>query len=223
MRTGRQGQTFAAVLESLAEYSKSMQQKKEGEQSKKIATQLTFILDMLGQAESSNDLPEDLDDEVQCLKDQLRQTKRIKINAPSPRTQLSQLRKANSKVVNVTFGQWQISLTTKTLESQSMNGHTDIETCSALRVQRAMAPPGPALSAFLGTKVDHDQTITMHPIVSAYNQVDSGARVFELVKNDDLDTLVRLIATGQASVRDCDEEGRSLLQVRSIAAVVDGD
>jgi hypothetical protein len=54
---------------------------------------------------------------------------------------------------------------------------------------------------------------TIHPIVLAYNQISHTERVFELVANDDLCNLMRLFQSGEASVRHCDEEGRSLLFV----------
>jgi hypothetical protein len=57
----------------------------------------------------------------------------------------------------------------------------------------------------------------MHPVVLAYDQVSSDAKVFELVKNDDLDGFVRRLALGQASIRNCDEAGHSLLHVSFVA------
>jgi hypothetical protein len=60
----------------------------------------------------------------------------------------------------------------------------------------------------------------MHPIVLAYNQVNSGAQVFKLVEEDDLDGLMRFLALGQASIRDCDEAGRSLLHVSLLESSV---
>lgn len=57
----------------------------------------------------------------------------------------------------------------------------------------------------------------MHPIVLAYNQVNSGAQVFKFVEKDDLEGFLRHLALGQASIRDCDEVGRSLLHVSLVA------
>lgn len=109
---------------------------------------------------------------------------------------------------------------TKTLHSRSDDGRMLTETCSALNVERAAGSRGPCIAAYFGESVDFDRTITMHPIVLAYNQVDNDAQVLKLVKNDDLDGLIRLLALGQASIRDCDEAGRSLLHVSFIAPSV---
>jgi hypothetical protein len=47
----------------------------------------------------------------------------------------------------------------------------------------------------------------------AYRNVDSSSKVFELIRDDDVNGLTRLIALQEASRRDCDAEGRSLLYV----------
>lgn len=91
------------------------------------------------------------------------------------------------------------------------------ETCSALNVQHAAGSRGPYIAAYFVESINLDRTTTMHPIVLAYNQVDNDAQVLELVKNDNLDGLMRHLALGQASIRDCDEASRSLLHVSLIA------
>ena len=54
----------------------------------------------------------------------------------------------------------------------------------------------------------------------SYNRVDSGAKVFKLVENDDLAGLMTLFVRGEASMRDCDEAGRSLLSVSLVAIYI---
>jgi hypothetical protein len=213
MQDGRQRLTLAAALESLGQYSKSMQQQRDGKEGSEIATQLTVILETLGQGRPDSDVSRGLDDQVERLLDQLRRTKRVKINAPPPRSQLSRLHKANHKVVHVRFGQWQISLLTKELTSRMVDGQVDTEIYSSLHVQHAFNSRGPPIAAYFGESYNADHTTSLHPIVSSYNQVDSSSKVFDLVERDDLNGLMRLLAVGEASIRDCDAEGRSLLFV----------
>jgi hypothetical protein len=213
MEDGRHRVTLAAALENLGQYSKSMPQQREGREGSEIATQLTVILERLGQAKSDSDISPNLDDQVQRLLDQLRQTKRVKINAPSPRSQLLRLHKANHKVARVKFGQWQISLVTKTLTSRMVNGEVDTEIYFALHVQHVFDAKGPPIAAYFGERHNVDHMTSLHPIVSSYNQVDNSSKVFGLVECDDLGGLMRLLAVGEASIRDCDAEGRSLLFV----------
>ena len=216
-RDDQQRQTLATVLESLGQYSKSMQQQSEGEQSTRIAAQLAIILESFEHAASDENNTADLDYQLQNLEHQLRRAKSIKINAISAQARVSKHYKAQSKLTRIAWGQWEISLRTKTLHSQSGNGRTLTETCSALKVEHAAGSRGPCIAAYFGESIDFDRTITMHPIVLAYNQVDNDAKVLELVKNDDLNGLIRHLALGQASIRDCDEAGRSLLHVSFIA------
>jgi hypothetical protein len=201
----RERQTLSTVFESLAQYSKSMQQQSEGEQSTRIAAQLAFILESFEQAASGEKKTADLDSQLQDLKYQLRRARSIKINAVSPQARTSRPYKAYTKATRITSKRWQISLTTKVLHSRSTDGQILTETCSALDVQR----------------MHSSQTVVMHPVVLAYNQVESCAKVFDVVRNDDLDGLMKLLARGQASIRDCDEEGRSLLHVSIFAMIVD--
>lgn len=216
----RERQTLAAALESLGQYSKSMQQESKGEQSEKIAAQVALILQSFKESVSVGEKTEYLDRQVEDLKRQLRGAKRIKINALTPRARASTPYKAYSKLTRIACGTWEISLHTKTLQSYLPDGQTFTQTCSALHVQHALASPRPCVAAFFEESIDDHGMGMMHPIVLAYNRVDSGAKVFELVENDDLAGLMTLFARGEASMRDCDEAGRSLLSVSLVAIYI---
>jgi hypothetical protein len=213
-------QTLATVLENLGQYSKSMQQQSEGEQSTRIADQLAIILESFEQAAFDENKATDLDCQLQDLKHQLRRARSIRINAILPQVHASRPYNAQTKLTRIAWGHWEISLRTKTLHSRSCDGQTLTETCSALNVQHAVGVHGPCIAAYFGESVDFDRKITMHPIVLAYNQVDDDAEVLKLVKNDNLDGLMRHLALGQASIRDCDKAGRSLLHVSLIGSNV---
>jgi hypothetical protein len=222
-RGSRERQTLSTVLESLGQYSKSIQQLSEGEDSRKIAAQLTVILESLEQAVTDGLPTDDLNQDLHDIRDQLLRAKRIKINAALPQAHASRPYKVESKFTAITTGRWEIWLNTKTLHSRSTFGQMLTETCSALRIQRALGFQGPRIAVFFGESVDIDQTVTMHPTVLVYNQVHNGANVFKLVENDDLEGLMRHLALGQASMRDCDEDGRSLLHVSFTAIGPDRD
>ncbi|GAB7326433.1 hypothetical protein MBLNU13_g10445t1 [Cladosporium sp. NU13] len=210
-RDAQKRQTLATVLESLGQYSKSIQQQSEGEQSTRIADQLAIVLESLEQVSFDENKATDLDCQLQDLKHQLRRARSIKINAISPQAHASRPYNAQTKLTRIAWGQCEISLRTKTLHSRSCDGQMLTETCSALNVQHAVGSRGPCIAVYFRESVDFDRTMTMHPIVLAYNQVDNDAQVLKLVKNDDLDGFLRHLALGKASIRDCDEAGRSLL------------
>lgn len=207
-------QTLATVLEALGEYSKSVQQLKEGDKGREIAAQLRLILESLSQAGQDGEALLDLDREVQKLRHQLQGTRRFKINGATPRPLVTEVRKANSKVFSVSSGHWKISLTIKTLTSRAAHGGTCVETCSVLHVQHALR--GPSVSAFFREQDTIDHVTTISPVVLAYNQVKDHAVVFSLVKRDALDEFLKLLGSGEATIRDCDVEGRSLLYVSVI-------
>ena len=123
---------------------------------------------------------------------------------------------AQSKFAKITSGQWEITLTTKILHSRSTSGRIFTETCSALSIQPSLGFQGPYIAAFFGASADVQRTITINPIVTAYNLVDDHAEVFRFVKDDDLDGLMKHLAFGRATIRDCDKIGRSLLHVRPV-------
>jgi hypothetical protein len=214
---------LAAALKSLGQYSKSIQQQSKGDQSTRIVAQLSIILESFEQAVSDEEKTEDLDGQIRDLEDQLRRARHIKINAMSPRMRASRQYKAKTKLTRIVWGQWEISLSTKALQSQSVDGEILTEACSALNVQHAAGSRGPCVAAYFRESVHFDRMERMHPIVLAYNQVNSGDQVFKLVEKDDLDSLMRFLALGQASIRDRDEAGRSLLHVSLLGSKVGFD
>lgn len=118
MRDNQERQTLATVLESLGQYSKSMQQEIDGEQGRMIAAQLTLILGCFQDTASGEERKEEFDRRVQDLKNQLRCAKRTKINARSPQSHSSRPYKIDSKFTIITSGRWTTSLTTRTTHSR---------------------------------------------------------------------------------------------------------
>jgi hypothetical protein len=179
---------------------------REGREGSEIATQLIITLERLGQARPDSEIHQILDNQVQRLLDQVQQTKRYKISAPTPRSQLLRLYKANHKVVHVRFGQWQIPLVTEQLTSRMLDGHVDTEVYSALHAQHAFNTRAPPIAACFGD------------IIQSSGQL---IKVFNLVECDDLNGLMRLLAVGKASIRDYDAQGRSLpfVSITTIVAV----
>jgi hypothetical protein len=209
----REQEHLAIVLNSLGNFSKSGLQDVGGEQSKSIAALLAVVLDTLKKVAVGEALSGEADRQVQDLKDQLKRTKFIKINAACPRLHNAQLSRADSKIFSIAIGHWQISLTVKTVVSQCTTGDFQDQTCSTLHVQPVRGSSGARVTAMFREETDIRETRILHPIILAYNQISHTERVFELVANDDLRNLMLLFKFGEASVRDCDEEGRSLLFV----------
>jgi hypothetical protein len=212
-RRGEEQEHLAVVLNSLEDFSKSGLPRVGGEQSKSVAALLAVVLDTLNQVAMGEARSGDTDRQVQDLKDQLKRTKQIAINAACPRLKNAQLSRANSKIFSITIGHWQISLTVKTVVSQCTDGNFEDIVCSTLHVQPARGSVGARVTAIFREETDIRGMMTLHPIVLAYKQISHTERVFELVANDDLCNLMLLFKDGQASVRVCDEEGRSLLFV----------
>lgn len=55
---------------------------------------------------------------------------------------------------------------------------------------------------------------SIHPTLSFANVIPLDSRVFDVIKAGDVEMLQSMMIHRQASIRDCDPEGRSLLTVR---------
>jgi hypothetical protein len=208
-------ESIEPVLASLATFSKSMSLSTKGDQAEKLVARLMVLFGILQRDDLDIPVPDIIARHVHHLKDRLKQTTCVNIN--KVRRQRCSIRAsvAHSAVYRVKLEGLMMCLTTKTLESQYADGSFDTQTCSALHVRSLGGSVGPHISAFFSGQSNCDQTIWLHPIVMAYNQVESHAKVLDLVRTDDLDGFQDLLQTGEASLRDCDRQGRTLLYVSS--------
>jgi hypothetical protein len=201
------------VLASLASFSKSMSQSAKGEQAERLIARLNVLLDTLQRDDLGIPVPDIISRQIIHLKDRLKQTTCVKINEVRRRRGGTGLSVAQSAVFTVNYKGLEMTLVTKTLKAQYANGSFDTETCSTLYVQSLGMPGGSNISAYFKGRMDCDETVWLHPVVMAYNEIYCHAKVFDLVRTDDLDGLKELLQTGEASLRDCDMEGRTLLFV----------
>lgn len=110
--------------------------------------------------------------------------------------------------------QWKITLTTHTHVIEE-NGWKATRSLSVLRVDPFTKPNNcSSFAVFLGREIDSSKTIRMHPAIFAYRHVPSDSVVFKLVEDDDIEGLRQLLAVQEATIRDVDEVGGSLLSVR---------
>lgn len=110
-----------------------------------------------------------------------------------------------------------MSLATTTSASQRESGVRNLGTFSTLRVESQHQSSQGALAVFFSEHWNGQTISTIPPTVMAYRMVSNDAEVFKLIRDDDLDGLLRRLACGHASIRDCDERSRSLLHVSALA------
>lgn len=118
------------------------------------------------------------------------------------------------------IGQWKISLVTTIPDLQRESELQKVETFSTLRVESQHQSSQAALAVFFSEQWNGQTTSAIPPTVLAYRMVSNDAEVFKLIRDDDLDGLLRLLACGYASIHDCDERGRSLLHVSALAKIM---
>ena len=157
---------------------------------------------------------------LESLQNGLVSVNRVSINsAPSSRrtlpTHIYEVKRKSSVVI---VGRWEIRLDTMFRDSIDTKGREINESFSSLRLKPAgdSVIGGTSVSAFFGERTELLQRSFFSPTIITYRTVASSSEVFELVRHDDVDGLVKLIALQKASARDCDENGRSLLSVSTL-------
>jgi len=202
-----------AALASLEEYATSAQTQKTGTDSKRVGAQLAVILNIITQTEYGNVPSKEMNEQIENLQTQIDRSKSISINTPCARQRVAWFSKAESKILSVVFGHWQISLMTKTVKSGWPEDQADIQIRSALHVRRLRGGEGTHITAFFNEESSIERDIRFPPILLTYRHLRNTDRIFELVANDDVRSLNELLREGEACLRDCDEDGRSLLFV----------
>lgn len=212
-RQRRSQASLDAALACLEEYATGAQTQKTGSDSANIGAQLAIILNTMTQAEHGNVPSKEMNEQIENLQTQIKRSKSISINTPCARQRVAQFSRAESKILSVDFGHWQISLMTKTVKSGWPDDQADVQTCSALHVRRLRSGEGTHITAFFNEESTIENYKSLPPILLTYRHLMNTDRIFELVANDDLRSLNKLLRKGEACLRDCDEDGRSLLFV----------
>lgn len=213
-------ESLEQVLIKLGKFSKSIQDQRIGKDAKKIARRIALALNAIkyhvGPTEFSNrggvHTNHDEDD-FENIGNSLVVAKRVDINTGSRRTKHSKLTRFIRKWDNVTFEQWTISLRTSIFEFRNEDGTEVVESLSALSFDSQFFGSGSHITVQFGETTTHTAVSFINPIILAYRTVLSESKVFEVIRNDDLEGLVALLADGKATLRDCDEIGKTLLLV----------
>jgi hypothetical protein len=214
-RTREAQETLDTMLKKLGKLSLSVRHRKEGVEAEKIARRIAAVFEAITTHGDARKWDKTTARQLEKLGACVRWEERFDINSiPRRRSDNTNARAIKKRIV-VQIGHWNISLTTTTttLGSPHTGGLREVEVFSTLRVEPQHRSSGSAMAIFFSEHMNDNSKSTIPPAVSAYNMVRNDSEVFQLIKHDDLDGLIRLLAFGQASVQDCDESGRSLLHV----------
>ena len=213
--TQREGQNpVDMAINHLGELCVSMQNCKRDGDAQSIARWIRVLIDQFADEPAGSRIGHPLD-VLKSLQDGLLLANRIRVNSKSVsrRTIPTNVTEVNRKSSVVTFGKSELRLDTTTFESIDTTGQELIESFSALRLNPIGCPSkgGTSVTEFFDKRTDYLQRSFLCPTVIAYRTVHHSSKVFELVRQDDVDSLVRLFASQEESPRDCNESGASLL------------
>lgn len=214
-RTREAQEDLEDVLKKLGKLALSIRGRRGRENgAEKIARRISAVFDAL--AKRGHD--EESWDEVSArqlekLNANVRWEEQFDINSVPQRRAMGASSRAKGRRISVEIGHWDISLTTTTVKIQCESGRHGTEILSTLRVEPRLGAPVSALTVYFSEHTDGRVRSSIPPSVLAYNTVSNDAEVFYLVSDDDLEGLRSLLACGKATIRDCDESGRSLLHV----------
>ena len=216
----RQGQDpVDMAIDHLGQLYLSIQRLQKDQDAQRLAKWIRVLVGTFSDERAESQLEHTLDG-LESLQNGLISVNRVSINsAPNSRrtlpTHLFEVKRKSSVIV---VGRWKIRLDTVIRDSIDTKGREVSESFSSLRLNPAGGPVvgDTSVSAFFGDRTDHLQRTFFCPTIITYRTVDDSSEVFELVRDDDADGLIRLIALQKASARDCDEDGRSLVFVSTL-------
>jgi ribosome-associated translation inhibitor RaiA len=209
------------VLSKLNKFSKSIQDQRIGKDAKKIAQRIALALNAVKQQAGltkfstrwsdmdTNHDEDDFDNIGNCLI----VAKRVDINTGIRRTRHTKLTRVVRKCDKVTFGQWEISLRTSILEFRNEDGTDIVESLSSLYLDPRSSDASVPLTIHFGETTIHSAVSFINPVILAYRVISDDSEVFKMIKKDDFEGLIKLLADGKATLRDCDDAGGTLLHV----------
>jgi hypothetical protein len=210
------------VLNKFGKFSKSIQDQRIEKDAKKLVRRIALIINAVKrQAKSPEN--EQLDgrggaashdeDDFENIDNCLLVAKRVDINTGFHRIGCTKLVRVVRKRDVVTFGQWEISLSSSTFEFRNENGTDIVQSLASVCLNPRATSAGSPVQIFFGEHRNHLAASFIHPVVFSYRIIPEDSAVFELVKNDDLAGLETLLACGKATLRDCDGFNTCLLTV----------
>ncbi|GAB7325794.1 hypothetical protein MBLNU13_g09883t1 [Cladosporium sp. NU13] len=215
------------ALSKLGKFSKSVQDQRIGKDAKKIVRRIALAIDAVKtqqaglpghpNAEPFTRMEHDRSD-FKNIKKNLKITGRVDVNTGFRRRQSTKLTRAIRKYDKIAFEQWVISLKTLTIESRNSDGTAVIYSLVTLYLEPRVSGSGLPVTVYFGETRTHKGVNFINPVILAYRIVPNESEVFEAIEKDDLKGLITLLAAGKATVRDCDEDGTTLLHVNSFDA-----
>jgi ATP-dependent Clp protease adapter protein ClpS len=214
-------ESLVHVLSKLGKFSKSIQDQKADSDAKKISRRIALVLNAVkhrtGNTERSLPRKDGYinheEDDFERIDSCLVVAKRVDINTGFQRTKHTKLTRITRKCDEVTFEQWVISLRTSTFEFRNEDGTEAVESLSVLSFDTQFFSSGPPITVHVGETTTHTAVSFINPVVFAYRVVPTDSEVFKVIKNDDVAGLMTLLAEGTATLRDCTNEGETLLHV----------
>jgi hypothetical protein len=213
----REGQNpVEMAINHLSELYQNARYLEKDEDARRLLVWIRVLIDVFAEENADSQLEHTLDG-LHSLKDGLLMSNCVKVNSVSAsrRTLPTHILEVKRRSSVITVGKWKLQLHTTVCGSVDTVGRDVTETFSSLRLSPCgrSSVGGSSVAAFFGEREDYLQRSILHPTIVAYRNVDRSSKVFELIRRDDVNGLTRLIALQEASSRDCDAEGRSLLYV----------
>lgn len=213
----RKGNPFLVkAISHLGELSTSIRGHKHNEAAEKIVSRILTILkaiDSNGDSLQSGHTKK----ELARMRKGLTLTNSVGINSMVDRRLPEQVIEAKRKCSMVALNRWDIFLDTKMWEALDEHGRKISGSFSALHLEPLDFTSASPIAAFFGETIDHlSRTSVIHPAVLSYRTVSNQSEVFKVIKRDDIARLKELILHQEATMWDCDEEGRTLLHVSAI-------
>ncbi|KAM0717651.1 hypothetical protein Q7P37_007503 [Cladosporium fusiforme] len=220
MSSRRERSQLDMAISHLGELAFSMKNQKQDDDAQRVIQWIRVLLDAIenGDLESSS---QHTGDELAVLQKNLLRADHVMVNStPSARRRASsQVMKTTRKCSILKLGSCQIRLDTTTCKWLDGGGRDVVDSSSSLRLDSLSSRSGKGLSvaALFGEKTEYSQRTVMHPTILAHRTISDKSEIFILIRRDDLDGVKRLLIEQKATVRDCDQDGRSLLHYASFA------
>lgn len=215
-KPGQGGNPFlTTAISQLGEFSTSMQHQKQDEAARKVVSWIRVVVDAI-EANGTASLGTHTKEEIARMQNGLLLTNRVGINTIDQRRIPEQVIRLTRKSSLVIIEQWKVTLNTTCWEAVDEHGREARESFTALRLTPLDLVSASPIAAFFGERTDYLQLSVIHPTILAYRHVNRSSKVFDILLNDDLTSLMLLLAEQKATIRDLDEEGRSLLHVSAV-------
>jgi len=203
------------AISQLGEFSTSLRHQKQDEAAQRVASWIRVIVDAI-EAGGTASRSAHTQEELAKLQIGLLLTNRVGINSVDQRKIPEQVTKVTRKSSLIIFEKWKIVLDTTSWKALDEHAREAAGSFSALRLEPLNLSSASPVTAFFGERTDYFHHSVIHPTILAFRSVSSESEVFEIVINDDIPGLMKLLAEQKATTRDLDEDSRSLLHVSMV-------